>query len=90
MTALEDQLRAAVHGYDTAVAGHRPLGMAEGLLPGRMPPPYGPDVLVFGSPDGPDVRGEPSWPSTGCPVHQVGWYGPGPCWCCEAGVKPCR
>ena len=23
---------------------------------------------------------------TQCPVHEVGWYGPGECWCCAAGV----
>ena len=73
MTALEEQLRDEM----------RRIGMAP-IPAGRDPDPW-----VFGVMY---VRGEPrggGWGYVGCPVHQVGWEGPGGCWCCAAGVKPC-
>lgn len=51
-----------------------------GLLD-QAPSPRAPDPYVFGDPRGP-VPGEPSWPTRHCAVHDVGWRGPGGCWCC--------
>lgn len=53
----------------------------------RLPPPYGPDPVVFGPPQGP--RPEPGYagPEQHCPRHPgVTWRGGGGCWACPAGM----
>ena len=64
------------------------------LIPRELPPPYGPDPVVFGEQAGRPWRGtaEPGMPSPGhlyhCPRHDVTWRGDQPCF--APGGETCK